>query len=77
MFQDLKSIHSRHHDVQQNYVREFLDYQIQRLTPIFSAEGFVIKILQFLFDIIDVEGFIVNDQDPCTFLHLFSSKEVV
>jgi hypothetical protein len=57
------SVDVRHHDVKQDEVRCALGNLFQRLAAGIGALGLVSEQVQFLLEIVDVEGLVINDED--------------
>ena len=58
-----EAIHLGHHDIQQHQVRRLGPHLLKGLLPVAGADGLVVQVIQLLFQVVHVVGFIVHDQD--------------
>ena len=64
-----EAIHDGHHDIEQHEVGRCLLYLFQCLLPVDGCYDLVIQFRKFLFKIIDIEGFVIHDQDAGLLIH--------
>ena len=67
--QNLKAIHLRHHNIEQDQIRLFRGHLRQRLSPIGRADGGIAQIVEFLLQGINIKGFVIDDQDFGRLVH--------
>lgn len=61
---DLRTVHLGQHQIQQYKIDMVIEEQIKRLFAIIGGEGLVAILFQIIFETLDHQGFVINEQNP-------------
>lgn len=61
--QDFDAIESPHHPIQQDQIRFLGSEHFESFVAVGGSHGLIPLLLEFLFEEIDIEGLVIDDQD--------------